>query len=170
MKIGIEVEGRLRGVKTLFMSYEELMQAYHHNQGSPTAFGRWLHTYADQYGASHVYISDHTNQITPHFFDEYIGPFLDMKSRLLVTLEVTEYSNSWYELRRRYPSLGFMINLEGPPALWALEPLDQIKFTHEVRRGPAVLCATRLSFQRTHPEEFLNDVELPSPFTTPESA
>lgn len=168
MKIGIEVEGRLRGIKTLFMNHEELMQAFHHTQGSPTAFGRWLHTYANQYGASHIYISDHTNQITPHFFGEYIGPFLDMKSRLLVTLEVTDYSESWYELRRQYPSLGFMIHVEGKPSLWGLEPLDQIKFSQETSRGPTVLCATRLSFQRTHPEEFQNDIELPSPFPTPE--
>ncbi len=157
----------MRGIKTLFMSYAEMLQAFLH-QGA-VAFGPWLHIYANQQGASHIYISDHTNQITPHFFGEYIGPFLAMKTRLMVTLEVTDYSTeSWYELRRRYPSLGFMIHVEGKPSLWGLEPLDQIKFTWDTSKGPAVLCATRLSFLRTHPEEFQNDIELPSPFPTPE--
>ena len=170
MKLGIEVEGRLRGIKTLFMNYDEIQQALDHHKGDSNKFGIWLHTYVIQQGASHLYISDHANQITPHFFNENLGPFLERKTRIMVTLEVTQYNESWYAVRYQYPSLGFMLSLEGPPSLWSMSPLDQVKFTKDTRRGPAVLCTLRLSFQRTDPDEFQNDVELPPPFHTQESA
>jgi len=131
-KLGLEVEGRLRGVKTLFIGASEIEAAKAYLSLNPI---------------SHVYISDPENTL-----NYVVAGWLFADS--LVTLDVTA-------VRAEVRPTNVMVILTMPHSYWdsveRLRPDDQIKFHSE---GRNVLCAPVRNFVPTQPIEFLGDIEL----------
>lgn len=131
MKIGIECEGRLRGVETLFINASELgLQV------------------ATDMSIRHVYISDHDNVLNYLEVARILSAFV-------VTIEVTKVRPE-----ERLSNINLMLAMptEYWDSVAALGPDDQVKFGSADRH---VLCATKRCFVPTDPSEFDNDVELP---------
>lgn len=134
MKYGVEVEGRLRGIPTLFcnadVKREDLFEALR------------------KHPVSHVYISDNNN--TLHY--RGIGGLL---SRYMVTLDVTKVRDD-----ERSPNVSLMLRIDGELPTWEhvskLTKEDQIKF--ERNREVIVLPMTAAIF--TQPSEFEGDIEV----------
>ena len=155
MKFGIEVEGRLKGLRTLFMSAEEFQS---HVLSSILAKHPWMHL-------QQVYVCDHGNELL--YNNSALGQAELMG--LFVTLEVTMIRS-----RRSYASnVGFILaildsgfllhpdDVQAPfpnTAFWQLEERDQIKFS----TGPqgTVYCITKENMSSTHPSDFLEDITL----------
>lgn len=136
MKLGKEVEGRLRGVPTLFVDAYEVLNA----------LANVKHTIW-QYSVQHVYISDHSNILD---YNAVGAEFADK----LITMDVTNI-----KAEPRPQNVTFILTM--PHDFWAsvqrLAPDDQIKFHSEHRD---VLCASVRSFVPTQPIEFIGDQEL----------
>ena len=132
-KIGVEVEGRLRGVPTFFIDAEEL---------DASAVAKFINL-----GVSHIYISDRYNTLNynevGHAFEGY-----------LVTLDVTAVKEV-----SRPTNVTLMLSM--PHGYWdsvqRLRPDDQVKFHSEDRN---VLCVSARNLVATQPIEFLADREL----------
>lgn len=151
MKIGIEVEGRLRGVKTLFVSAEDiiLFSTDELEKGLDVMLNYnsldTINAVMKENSVSHIYISDRDNKI-PYKLLSYF--------KCLVTLDVTKVLN-----QSRPPNVTIIWTL--PTEFWAsmaaLGAEDQVKF-HSNNRD--VLTATKHHFIRTHPVEFAGDLEV----------
>lgn len=132
MKIGIEVEGRLRGVKTLFCGPQDVAAAKAYLAANPL---------------THVYISDRDNTL------DYVMVGWSFPA-CLVTMDVTS-------VREGVRPTNVTLILTLPHSHWdnvaRLRADDQVKF-HSVDRE--VLCATARNFVPTQPAEFLGDVAV----------
>lgn len=137
MKIGIEAEGRLRGILTLFASAEEFTDSY-----------GVLFNHARNYGIAHIYISDRDNILDYETVGKYFVP------PYFITLDVTE-------VRAGPRPTNMTIILTMPHEHWEsverLRPDDQIKF-HSTNRD--VLMTTARTLVPTSPIEFCGDKEL----------
>jgi hypothetical protein len=134
MKIGIEVEGRLSGIKTLFVSAEEFSEI--------TANQKLSNLYVE-HGFTQLYISDHLNvlKLTSTIFEELADHFI-------ITVEVTEVAEySDY--------VNIMLAIESK-SFWNLRKTDQIKFSDDMH----VYSATIENMYYTTPDEFEGDVTL----------
>lgn len=127
MKVGIEVEGRLKGVPTLFCGAHEYLKGIQK---------------AKEQGVSHLYISDNRNKIA------YDNAAL-AASGLLVTLDVTEV----YDCPNRADNITLMLRLPGHCEVRRLKDRDQVKF--EAKRNVVVLPMHNAI--KTLPHEFLGD-------------
>lgn len=137
MKLGIEVEGRLRGVPTLFCDADFDVEKL-------TAALR-------KHAVSHVYISDNTNKLSYRSIGTLLRGYL-------VTLDVTEVLK---EPRPANVSLMLRLDGDGDPLplfdqVSRLTKEDQIKF--ECDRNVIVLPMTAAIF--TQPAEFEGDIEV----------
>ncbi len=136
MKYGIECEGRLRGLPTLFVSAAELQA---NEQG--------VHAAMLDRNLTHVYVSDRDNIL------DYTSLGTTFQDKI-VTLDVTKVTSN------SIPS-NITIMLTLPYDYWeSIQNLrfdDQIKF-HSPNRD--VLCATVRDFAYTNHTEFLNDQDL----------
>lgn len=135
MKIGIEVEGRLKGIKTLFCDAQELVGA------------RAL--FADDKTLSSVkaiYVSDHDNTLDPSSSD--LAWLIDQG--IFITLEVTQVTEKWPD------EVSIMLHVESD-SYWFLKPTDQIKFHRGDQRVDAFAVE---SAYKTMPEDFEGDQEL----------
>lgn len=137
MKLGIEVEGRLRGVPTLFCNADFDTQELLAN--------------LRKHPVSHVYISDNTNKLGYHGIGALLRGYM-------VTLDVTEV-----RAESRPANVSLMLRLDGDGSLLQLfeqvsrlTKEDQIKFERD--RNVIVLPMTAAIF--TQPSEFAGDVEL----------
>ena len=134
MKLGIEVEGRLRGIPTLFCNADFDVEELFAN--------------LRKHPVSHVYISDNTNKLS------YRGIGALLKG-YLVTLDVTE-------VRAEEPpaNVSLMLRIDDIQDAWTsvsrLTKEDQIKF--EFDRNVIVLPMTAAIL--TNPSEFAGDIEL----------
>lgn len=99
MKIGIEVEGRLKGMPTLFCEAADLAKAIDE---------------AKSRGITHIYVSDNQNSLPYSAFDS---------QQLYFTLDVTKVRK---ELRPY--NLSLMLRLEAYDDVSQLNDNDQIKF------------------------------------------
>lgn len=130
MKIGIEVEGRLKGVKTLFMECEEVdvgvgVLAQHPNIG-------------------HVYISDLENKLD-------LNHVLAKYPNVLITVERTAPRPQGLPSR-----LVYMLSLPYYDSVNSLLETDMVKFDKDQH----VLILPKSAEITTRPEDFLGDVEL----------
>lgn len=103
MKVGIEVEGRLRGVRTLFCSASDNINK---------AVGEAILN-----GIGHVYVSDNDNTLSYQVFGDYPD--------ILFTLDITCVQNI-----PRPSNVTLMLRLPGFEDVSALKADDQIKFEH----------------------------------------
>jgi hypothetical protein len=137
MKIGIEVEGRLRGVKTLFIGAAELEL-----EGPSGIRAKMM-----AHNVTHLYVSDHNNVV------DYETLGLSFYS-LLVTLDVTRVKPG---PRPQNVSIMLTLPYEFFIDVDRLAADDQVKF-HSVDRD--VLCVSARHLVRTQPIEFCGDVEV----------
>lgn len=144
MKIGIEVEGRLRGVHTLFVSAEYILHNAHTVQIA-----------LRDHSIQHLYISDRENRIRYSSLEDW--------SHVLITLDITKYRRDLNDTQTALvvPPDNVTIILTLPYSYWDsiafLRPTDQVKFHSDSRH---VLCAPIQNFVRTEPSEFLGDQEI----------
>lgn len=133
-KIGIECEGRLRGIKTLFIDASEL------------TVDLGLKSLIEEGKVTHVYVSDHQNTLDYNELGKALGA-------CYVTLEVTKVKDEPRPL-----NVGLMLAL--PEEHWnsvqLLGPDDQVKFSWNQH----VLASSMRNFVATYPIEFVGDVEL----------
>lgn len=144
MKYGIEVEGRLKGLRTLFMTAEEALVFFEY-KSLKDAIDPSLHHLTDK--IDHIYISDHNNTITAGLECIKIWDSLNLQ----VTLERTEMNN-----RTTYPDNVLIMLLVSNPSFWDLEYNDQIKFSRDLR----VFAVPLTSMIETRPAAFAEDIEL----------
>lgn len=133
MKIGIEVEGRLRGVPTLFCGAHEIHEA------------RRL-ILQNRLNVSHVYISDNGNTL------DYLT-VSSLFAGLLVTLDVTCVGGP------RPANISIMLRIDGGDAYDSVNRLtaeDQIKF----ERDRHVIVLPMTAAITTQPHEFEGDADL----------
>lgn len=134
-KVGLEVEGRYQGLRTLFISVDEM---------SKVNVGR-----LDR--IQQIYISDLNNVL-----DLNSDPFLaDWCEMWFVTVERT------YVPSFTIPALNIMLNVQGNSGFWNLKPTDQIKFHLDTKDGPVVKSVSYGEMYLTEPVDFINDKEFP---------
>ena len=142
MKIGIEVEGRLKGIPSAFINAEEFLELVHND-----------YCIRDLYDLvaepSHYYISDHSGIVTL----EVLSKYLDNNKALFITLEVKTIPKNRYN----YPDrVKLMLHLEG------IEPFDlfdgdQIKWVNSYNDVMSIGVNDMFFTDR---EDFNNDVVL----------
>ena len=147
MKIGTEVEGTLRGLKTLFCQASELQSALTHWEKLQP-----IHK------LQALYVSDHENILTENEFQR-LAKFTSAGSCPTVTVEnLTGRRTEEYRV-------GFMLAVQTDPRSmgffpWPgtvkLEKHDQVKFTFD----RFVATAAVRDFDTTTPEEFNGDIEI----------
>ena len=103
MKLGIEVEGRFKGIPTLFLSAMEFLKA------------EWC-----GHKQQHVYVSDHDNTLPYELFSKY--------PTRVFTLELTQVKPE-----PRPGNVFLMLLLPGYESVSKLNPGDQFKFHDEQR-------------------------------------
>lgn len=137
MKLGLEAEGRLKGLPTLFLTAEEFCSA------------RWedlpplprIHL---------LYISDHGNMLRPKH------TAFELWRDYPITLEVTKVDR-----RDLYPpNVTFMLCIESE-SVWRLAPTDQIKFSSDFQYVKSVAVE---NMSHTSPEDFRADSTLVYPY------
>lgn len=137
MKVGVEAEGRLKGVRTLFVNASDVTD----NIGRISAI-------MERHQLSHIYISDRDNVL------DY-STLGNLFRHVLVTLDVTTVASS----KVRPKNVTIMLTL--PYDLWqsvaALGNDDQVKF-HSPERE--VMCISARHFVYTSPSDFAGDVEV----------
>ena len=140
MKTGIEVEGRFRGLPTLFLSAAELFAACATDSLAATVSEH-----------PHIYISDHANVVDP--------TTLCRKNKCLstkvITLEVTSVVPHHHT---RPENVTLMLRFLGYDAVSALRPTDMFKFTRESDRSVKICIAH--SLMHTDETEFHADTEI----------
>ncbi len=140
MKLGIEVEGRLLGVKTVFIdATESLSDALNACESN---------------GASHLYISDPSST---YLTDAGLTKLRD--ADVLVTLEVhTPVAN--FGLLDVPNNVHLMVTLNVPHAMFAVAASLRDSDTIKIHSGQNVLCWTRGHATRTTPDQFDGDTLL----------
>jgi hypothetical protein len=101
MKIGIEVEGRYKGIKTLFCSALEYL----------------MEPLPDLMRVSHIYISDHENALD--ITNENV--FYEIPESHLITVERTEVG------KKPCDRIHVILNVPSD-SFWNLRETDQVKF------------------------------------------
>jgi|SRR5882724_3740858 len=137
MKVGIEVEGRLKGLRTLFLDQSEFPMLEGVIEGLQHSEGRIPHQ---------IYISDLNNKLDLHGIELkhfYVVWFV------IVTVERTK-------LEIRAPKHVNVVLRVDNSSFWFLNDKDQIKFEED----KYVWTFTAESGIATRPEAFLKDVKL----------
>ena len=99
MHIGLEVEGRLKGIPSLFVNRDEFLSG---------AYKRVTHPYHN------LYITDHDNLLDLESINNTRNPLCDP----IITIERTAVD-------RQYPNLNIIFVVQVP--MYALKDTDQIK-------------------------------------------
>lgn len=149
MKVGIEVEGRYRGLDTVFCSDQEFIHAQ----------AKIIDVMAE-HNSVHVYISDHNNVV----YMRSVVAWLEENGNM-VTIERTKMSKQDLHILELFPSIHVMLNIseaENADDVWNLRPTDQIKFHRSVEGEsmPQVMCMPVECLYHTKPSEFLGDLKV----------
>lgn len=137
MKIGIEVEGRMKGLMTLFCSAEE----FYENDVVGLI-------YSGKVTVSQVYVSDHGGYAN-------IRDLVELGKKVYVTVELT------YLHRESPAEIGVILNIKNNRPAYEesfkrLKGTDQIKFEHEMN----IFTITKEQMHRTYPSDFAGDYEI----------
>lgn len=170
MKFGYEVEGRLKGMFTLFMQADEAVRwsedGLRHALRGTNLQGQTIDSLLKK--TAHVYISDRDNVLEPDS-----PAFRTWAQDRLVTLDVASIHG-----RNLYPdNVTVMLTVTDSDAqmgkdayrqsesFWGLYATDQVKFTSGKNGGNhKVYVVTKENMTYTAPEDFESDiiVELPA--------
>lgn len=154
MKIGYEVEGRLKGLYTLFMDGEEAKEFFDfpslRKRAEPEIPPNILEL------VRHIYISDIYGVIKPDA--ECLVKWALMG--MMITIETRSVAP---HTRFRYPEcVGIMFNVGDAysnkvmDSFLELKDTDQIKFSHD----NYVWCVTKENMTKTAPLDFMGDFEF----------
>lgn len=143
MKIGIEAEGRLKGIPTAFMEAEEFLELQRNLLTIPAI-------YTTTNDPDHYYISDHKGIITYDVVDKFLNYF----NTKYITLEVKKLPPKRYKWSGR---INFMLHLDGAEQIFELEDRDQIKW---VSKDNDVMSVSINEFEFTECADFYQDVVL----------
>lgn len=146
MKIGIEVEGRLKGLPTLFMTANEALVFFNY-KSLKDAVDPQHHKYIDQ--VRHVYVSDHANIL--YATDYCMVQWKDMA--MPVTLERTFIDLC--DAKEMPANVTIMLTVDSR-GFWNLRPQDQVKFS----LNEHVHCMAVENMTVTEPKDFEGDIEL----------
>jgi hypothetical protein len=143
MKLGIEVEGRFKGLKTLFMSAEEAADIF--NPKAPLTLKMSQKAVKALGEVQAVYISDHQNTLRPDnpLFDQF------RDTQLIISVEVTKLDQVWPD------DICVLLSVDSS-SFWHLKETDQVKFNYE----QTVYCVPLENMSHTYPEDFRGDIEL----------
>lgn len=136
-KLGYEVEGRLKGVYSLFVEVDEIERLMNPENK------RLL----DMVGQ--VSVPDYESKIT----QEEIDILMSLDSRIVITLETPKIELPIHDL----PSRLNLVLVVDHPQIFDLTVTDQIKFVNESR---LVLMISKESMMVTCPDEFDGDEEV----------
>lgn len=143
MKIGLEVEGRLKGIPSAFMSAEEFLHLHLTNL-------ELTDVYKTRNDPAHYYISDHDGIITLGT----LKSFLDKNPLKIITLEVKNIPKD----RHNFPNrINLMLYLDGADKIANLYPGDQVKW---VTQGNDVFSVGIDDMHFTDASDFNNDTVL----------
>lgn len=155
MKLGNEVEGRFKGLPTLFLDANEFLY-----WDLMTVATKVLEDYGDgdvlmrTARVKQIYVSDRDNILTgkEEAWDKWEG--------IMITVEVTQVTD-----RDIYPEgTNVMLAIDDSPisipslSFTNLLDTDQVKFTDN--RGGSVWCVTKENMARTVPSDFDHDITL----------
>lgn len=143
MKLGKEVEGRLKGLRTVFMTADEAINIF--GGKGPITVNVTKHDLAAIGNVQAIYISDHGNVLTP---DSVV--FNEIRTLDLVTsIERTAVNDFWPD------DICVLLTIESP-SFWYLKDTDQVKFSYEQNVRSVVLENMTV----TNPEDFRDDETL----------
>lgn len=134
MKVGIEVEGKDKGLKTLFLNAHEITSIAE----------ECLLDICNKHMIEQIYISDLQNKI--NLFSEY---FYNLSKEYIICFEVSFLEQPPPE------HISIMLNLNRPD-LFFLKETDQIKFDKDL----FVKAIPIKDMIITTPEDFAKDVEI----------
>jgi hypothetical protein len=141
MKIGMECEGRYKGLPTLFMTAEEYLAGMQIYTANPS-----LQAMMDY--PRHIYVSDHKGKINT----ENLVGFWSMSR--LITIEVTKCPKNRMEWPR---NVTFMLTLPvDKNNFFGLRDMDQVKFSKQL----TVYVADKDTMMKTFPKDFAGDVKV----------
>lgn len=136
MKIGLEVEGRLKGIQTLFVDYgSDLVVAYN---------------VCKERHISHLYVR------TILLDSNVVLDLANAPNWLYITVECDEINFDMSTTNINHVML-FIKNEASINSIWKLRQTDSYKF---VRYDNLVFSSSIESMIVTHPSDFLNDVEI----------
>jgi hypothetical protein len=140
MKFGIECEGRLTGLPTVFCSAEEV----------GIVDNKFDDLKSRGYPVSHIYISDHSGFVTEARLS------MLAKKGYLISLECLKVPDF---LNKLTDKVGIILRIEGnnQDQAFLLRPSDQIKI--DDGKKSVLMCPVSM-FWRTKPEDFLGDIDL----------
>lgn len=150
MKLGKEVEGRLKGLRTLFMTADEAINLFAETGPLKVKVKSKFKLNPEKLSEAitdvqAVYISDRANVLTPdHAVFEPIRS-LDV----VISVERTEVAEFWPD------DICVLLRVENP-SFWYLKETDQVKFSYDQN----VRCVTLENMSVTNPEDFRGDVQL----------
>ena len=132
MKIGIEVEGRLKGIQTFFIDNTEIDRFHKH-----------LDYYHKKYNVAQVYVS---------YPDDIANPKLkDIADKWFVTVEVDKIPT---EIPEYINQIMLCVRHED---ITKLRPQDSFKID---TKNQNLFCASVETAFRTYPKDFQNDKEV----------
>lgn len=132
MKFGIEVEGRFKGIKTIFMDQNEIVDNLN------------LQLFK-LFNANALYISDLNDELT---FKE-ITKLYKISEKYLVSIETTS------KRLCKYKNFHIILRIDNSD-FFKLKNTDQIKFEH----CKSVYTITKENMFKTKPKDFNNDKEI----------
>jgi hypothetical protein len=139
-KLGIEVEGRFKGLLTLFLDAGELTEDNEE---------KILSVLKRNLRIQQVYISDLENTLLLGV--KKLKPFLKKLSDLVfITVETKHLGKAPLPFY-----LNIMLAVEHP-SFWNLRPTDQVKFS----QGQKVFAIPVESMYKTEPSDFVDDINI----------
>lgn len=151
MKIGYEVEGRFKGLYTLFMTAEQAVSFFEFKSLKKRAFPEGAADTIEK--VRHIYVSSTPGSV-------YLSPTDDcLRMWNELGLPVT-YETNYISDREKYPSnVHVMLRVDDShsyESFWSLYGTDQIKFS----RDQLVYCVTKENMSVTRPVDFNGDMEF----------
>lgn len=136
-KLGYEVEGKMKGIYTLFVEVDEIPR---------------LLNYQNKHlleKVSHVSVPDYQSKFTK----DHLDILMSLDNRIVLTLETPKPSVSILEMPSR---LNLVLVIE-KPEFFDMTITDQIKFVNDAKM---VYMVPKESMFLTTPEEFDSDIEV----------
>jgi hypothetical protein len=153
MKIGYEVEGRFKGLYTLFMNSEHAVTFFEFKSLKERAFPPGSADSIEK--VKHVYVSDSADQ--PFLMNGVEDCFLAWNE---MGMPVT-YETAYVGDRDLFPpNVHIMLRIDGSlggfESFWKLRLTDQVKFS----KDQTVFCVAKENMTVTLPHEFMDDIEF----------
>ncbi len=153
MKIGYEVEGRFKGLYSLFMTSDEAVSFFQFKSLKQRAFPEGSADTIEK--VRHIYVSD-----TPTSGSQLSPTDKCLRIWNELGLPVTYETNYIRERNKFPPNVHVMLRVDNTglafESFWELYDTDQIKFSLD----QTVYCVTKENMSVTFPSHFSGDIEF----------